>query len=73
MIKNNDINGKQWKMGFFLGVSSCKRIVHLGLVVVLNENKENYVRIFKTFFEAMKGQPKVIVTDEEKTLLAAIE
>ena len=72
MIKDSHPSGKKWKVGFFLGTSSCKHMVPLGLVLTLQDTKDTYVRIFQTFFRAVGGRPKVIVTDEERAIRAAL-
>ena len=72
LIKNPHRSGKKWKVGFFLGTSNCKHVVPLGLVATLNETKETYAQIFKTFFNAMGDTPGVVVTDEERAISAAL-
>ncbi len=59
-------------MGVFLGLSSTNRIVPFGVAITLETTKEAYLDIFKMFFEAVQGQPKVIVTDEERAIHAAL-
>lgn len=72
LVKNLHPSGHKWKIGCFLGISSSKHIVPLGLVATLYETKEAYMQIFQTFFHVMQDQPNVIVTDEEKAIHSAL-
>jgi len=73
MIKGESEAGGRWKLGCFLGTSPTKRMVPLALVVTLLDNTQVYVRFLRTFFLAMKGQPAVLITDEEKAIGAAVK
>jgi len=70
LIKDPHPSGKKWKIGLFLGSSATKRMVPLAIVVTLQDTKEAYVQLFRTFFRAV-GEPKVLVTDEERAMHAA--
>ncbi len=73
MVKNiHQSSENRWKLGVFLGVSSCKHLVPLGIVFTLNQTREAYSKIFRTFFAAVKGHPRILVTDEEKAIGAAL-
>ena len=63
MVRNTHPTGKKWKIGCFLSLSSCKRLVPLAVVFSLKEQSDTYVQIFRTFFSAMGKPPKVIVSD----------
>lgn len=63
LIKNPHPSGKKWKVGFFLASSSCKRITPLAIAISLNDNTESYCQVFRTFMKAMRGRPRVLVTD----------
>jgi hypothetical protein len=63
MIKGENFSGLRWKLGCFIGLSSARHIVPLGLILTLKETQEVYTRIFRTFFEAVGGCPAVIVAD----------
>jgi len=64
LVKDHHDSGRKWKLGCFLGLSASKHILPFALVATLFDSKEVFVRIFKTFFTAVNGQPKVIITDE---------
>jgi len=72
LVKGITASGKRWKLGCFLGSSRSRRLVPLGLVLTTLEDHEVYVRIFKTFFQAMRGCPGVLVTDDERAMGAAL-
>ena len=73
LVKNRHFTSNdRWKVGVFLGVSSCKHLVPLGIVLTLDQTADTYVKIFRTFFEAVRGQPKLIITDDEKAIGAAL-
>ena len=54
LVKNTHISGQKWKIGLFLGTSSCKRMVPLGIVMSLYQTKESYLKIFRTYFDAVE-------------------
>ena len=73
LVKNrHSTSNDRWKVGVFLGVSSCKHLVPLGIVLTLDQTAITYTKIFKTFFDAVRGQPRVIITDDEKAIGAAL-
>ena len=43
LVKNMHESKKKWKVGFFVGVSSSKHIVLLGLILTLEKTKNTYV------------------------------
>jgi hypothetical protein len=73
MIQEVYRNGKRWKVGCFMGISSSKKLVPFGLVVSTEETKERFCQIFRSFFEIMSNQPKVIVSDEDRGLIGALQ
>lgn len=69
-IKSND------KLPFapFVGVNHHCQSMLLGCALVADETKSTFVWLMKTWLRAMGGQaPKVIITDQDKALKAAIE
>ena len=56
-----------------MGISSSKKIVPFGLVLCIEETKERYYQIFKTFSNIMNSFPKVIISDDDKALDAALK
>ncbi|KAK7357612.1 hypothetical protein VNO80_16907 [Phaseolus coccineus] len=69
-IKSND------KLPFapFVGVNHHSQPILLGCALVADETKPTFVWLMKTWLRAMGGQaPKVIITDQDKALKAAIE
>jgi hypothetical protein len=71
LIKNR-MGTDEWKVGVFLGLSSTNKIVPFGVAITLSTTKDAYMEIFKMFFEAVGGQPKVIISDEERGISAAL-
>lgn len=69
-MKNND------KMPFapFVGVNHHFQPMLLGCALLADESKATYVWLMKTWLRAMSGTaPNLIITDQEKTLTAAIK
>ncbi|ESW15091.1 hypothetical protein PHAVU_007G043200 [Phaseolus vulgaris] len=69
-IKSND------KLPFapFVGVNHHSQPILLGCALVADETKPTFVWLMKTWLRAMGGKaPKVIITDQDKALKAAIE
>jgi hypothetical protein len=63
LIKNRTEEGGSWKVGVFLGLSACNRLVPFGIAIMTESNKEAYMEIFRMFFAGVGGQPKVIISD----------
>ena len=59
-------------IGVFSGHNASRKIVIFGLAITNSQTVFSYSFIFKKFFEIMKTQPKVIITDQEKPLFYAI-
>ncbi|XP_034919872.1 protein FAR-RED IMPAIRED RESPONSE 1 isoform X1 [Populus alba] len=58
----------------FVGVNHHCQPILLGCAFIADESRSTFVWLMKTWLRAMGGQaPKVIVTDMDKTLKAAIE
>ncbi|XP_024019197.1 protein FAR-RED IMPAIRED RESPONSE 1 isoform X2 [Morus notabilis] len=58
----------------FVGVNHHFQSMLLGCAMVADETKSTFVWLMKTWLRAMHGQaPKVIITDQDKSLTAAIE
>ncbi|KAJ6700295.1 PROTEIN FAR1-RELATED SEQUENCE 10-RELATED [Salix purpurea] len=58
----------------FVGVNHHSQPILLGCAFIADESRSSFVWLMKTWLRAMGGQaPKVIVTDVDKTLKAAIE
>lgn len=74
LIKNRpeSESGGSWKMGVFLGLSATNRLVPFGVAITLDVNKDAYMDLFRMFFAAVGGQPKVIISDEERAIHAAL-
>lgn len=64
LVRNRHPTGEKWKVGVFLGMSSVKRMVPLGVVFTLFERKKVYQQMFKTLFKVMGRSPEIIMTDE---------
>lgn len=58
----------------FVGVNHHFQSMLLGCAMVADETKSTFVWLMKTWLRAMHGQaPKVIITDQDKALAAAIQ
>lgn len=69
-IKSND------KLPFapFIGANHHSQPILLGCALICDETKPTFVWLLKTWLRAMGGQaPKVIITEQDKTLKEAIE
>lgn len=73
IIQEVNQSGRAWRIGIFTGISSSKKIVPFGLVVCNEETRERYYQIFKSFSDIMNRLPEVIISDEDKALISAIE
>ncbi len=63
LIKNRTEEGGSWKVGVFMGMSACNRLVPFGIAIMAESNKEAYKDVMRMFFAAVNGQPKVIISD----------
>ncbi|XP_010532500.1 PREDICTED: protein FAR-RED IMPAIRED RESPONSE 1 [Tarenaya hassleriana] len=60
-------------LALFVGVNHHFQPMLLGSALVADESKETFVWLLKTWLRAMGGRaPKVILTDQDKVLMAAI-
>jgi hypothetical protein len=73
LVQETHTNGKNWKVGCFMGISSSKKIVPFDLVLSAEETEERFYQIFKSFFGIMKKKAAVIVSDENHTLAAVLQ
>ena len=73
LVQETHPNGKNWKVGCFMGISSSKKMVPFGLVLSTEETEERFYQIFKSFFDIMKKETVVIVSDEDHALAAALK
>jgi hypothetical protein len=72
LIKNRTSSELTWKVGVFLGISAVNRIVPFGIVITAAMTKDSYIELFRMFFAAVGGQPKVLISDEERAIHAAL-
>ena len=56
-----------------MGISASKKLVPFGLVICNEENTRRYYQIFKSFSEIMNKFPPVIISDEDKGTIAALQ
>ena len=56
-----------------MGISGSKKMVPYGLVLSTEETEERFHQIFSSFFDIMKKETKVIISDEDHALEAAIK
>lgn len=69
-IKNND----KFPFAPFVGVNHHSQSMLLGCALVADETKTTFVWLMKTWLRAMGGHaPKVLITDQDNALKAAIE
>lgn len=65
----------QYKMPFapFAGVNHHKQSVLFGCALLADETESSFIWLFTTWFEAMLGQPGLIITDYDSAMTRAIE
>ncbi|KAG6660517.1 protein FAR-RED IMPAIRED RESPONSE 1-like isoform X1 [Carya illinoinensis] len=69
-IKSND----KFPFAPFVGVNHHSQSMLLGCALIADETKTTFVWLMKTWLRAMGGQaPKVLITDQDNALKAAIE
>ncbi|KAJ0255235.1 Protein FAR-RED IMPAIRED RESPONSE 1 [Hirschfeldia incana] len=68
-VKFND----KLPLALFIGVNHHSQPMLLGCALVADESKETFVWLIKTWLRAMGGRaPKVMLTDQDKLLMAAV-
>uniref|UniRef100_A0A1J3G901 Protein FAR1-RELATED SEQUENCE n=1 Tax=Noccaea caerulescens TaxID=107243 RepID=A0A1J3G901_NOCCA len=68
-VKFND----KLPLALFIGVNHHSQPMLLGCALVADESKETFVWLIKTWLRAMGGRaPKVLLTDQDKLLMAAV-
>ncbi len=72
LIKQPAESGSTFKVGAFLGLSASNRIVPFGIAITAETDRAAYVELFRMFFEAVGDTPKVMITDEERAIHAAL-
>ena len=56
-----------------MGLSKTRRLTSFGLVVTVDETKDRYTQIFRTFFILMDGKrPPCFITDESSAIKYSI-
>lgn len=55
-----------------MGISNSRKMVPFALVLSTSETEERFYQIFKSFFDIMKKEPAVIISDEDTALIAAV-
>ena len=72
-LESGEIKRKKWGLGMFLGKNCNNKAIPFGICLLNVETKDSFYGIFKSFFEIMKGEPSVIITDEQAAIQSAIE
>jgi hypothetical protein len=63
LIREKASQNKQFAVGAFVSLDNNSRIVPVCLVIMADESKESFVRVFTEFFYLMKSPPQIIITD----------
>lgn len=72
LVREKTIKGQQYTVGVFLSVSNNLNIEPHCLVIMSEESKSNFVRVFTEFFALMKSPANTITTDEQKNIQLAL-
>jgi hypothetical protein len=56
----------------FIGLNSARNIIPFGYCLILDETKENFSKVFRSFFEIMGKAPNTIITDESAAIKSSI-
>jgi hypothetical protein len=56
-----------------LGKNNCNKAVPFGYCLLNTETKESLHGVFKSFFEMVKGEPSVVITDEQHAIASALK
>ena len=64
LFRQSHHSGQKFKLGCFMGLSSTRKLVPFGLVVSVDETKDRYSQIYRTFLQLMDQQPpSCVITD----------
>lgn len=63
LLKQRTPDGEQWGTGLFVGFDTNLRIVLLGMCILTRETAENFMLLFKNYFELLGKEPQTIITD----------
>ena len=68
LIRELSPNGQDYRVGAFLTMSENYRITPLAILILDNEQKDTFKKVFLKFFEMFGCQPQTFVTDEQMTI-----
>jgi hypothetical protein len=72
LIKDIHPSHQKYKVGFINGLSSAARIVPFCFFVTIDETKDRYLEIIRTFLTTMNSQPSIFITDEAHSIKSAL-
>lgn len=63
---------QQYGLGIFSGISNSNSTIIFGFCLLTTEKTEDFIELFKGFFDLIGGTPQTIVTDEQAAINAAL-
>ena len=63
---------KKWGLGLFLGKNNHNNPIPFGICLMNSEKKEDFVQVFRSFFDIMGRKPQSIITDQQLAIIAAL-
>lgn len=66
-------DNKIFKIGAFMGLSVSRKIVPFALTVMIDETKQSFYELFKSFGNVMGKQPDYLITDEGPGIISAVK
>ena len=73
LCRFRDSKNKAWGFGIFSGFMESLSPCIFGLCFIKNEGIEDFEILWKMFFDNMKLIPQSIITDEQGTIITALE
>lgn len=73
LIREQPNETRQYAVGVFVTLNNNMNIDPVCLVIMSDETKESFERVFHEFFILMRSCPKIIMTDEQKSMASALE
>ena len=64
---------KKWGIGLFLGKNNHNKAICFSICILNSETKEDLKGVFRSFFEMMRGESSVIISDEQPAIEGALK
>ena len=73
LIREKTPDQNLYPLGCFVGQSSDLFIVPFGFTITEKETKDVYKVVFVKFFQMMGKSPTVIITDQHRSIISALQ